>query len=377
MYKKLVGILVMMLLITTAIPAIGITNEKETKTINGLNLNKSNLEIEKIDKPLIGDNRGALYMQLPAYPYEIWGWFWSDIDAGWGIFDEFWDVSSPICDVHWWGLGAIWNGTHWVNCGAEDLKFDITFNYTDGSVIPSDNACKYTDLSPSFTPTGMYYIGDGYLVEVYYFEVKLEPCCDLSEGWISIVESSSPSDCQFGWVVSPDGNKRSTQWNYTFGEYSGFTNYDVAFVLTDGEPAIPDLECEGELRWENVPPGTNVTGSFKIRNNGDPGSILHCKGDLSSIPDWGKWTFSGSAAILTVEDGWITVNATVTAPDNKTEEFTGTLIVLNAQDPTDYCEIDVYLKTPRTRTVQNTMLLGLFNRLPNAFPILRQLIELI
>jgi hypothetical protein len=359
MYKKLVGILVMTLLITTTVPVIGQTNEK----------------VENIDKPLIGDNRGALYMQLPAYPNELWGWFWSDIDAGWGVYDEFWDVSGPICDVHWWGFGTIWNGTHWVNCGVEDLKFDISFNYSDGSVIPSDNACKYSDLSPSFIPTGMYYIGNRYFLEVYYFEVNLEPCCDLSEGWVSIVESSKPSDCQFGWVISPDGNKRSTAWNYTYNDYTGYNNFDASFVLTDGEPAIPDLECEGELRWEKVSPGTNVTGSIKIRNNGDPGSILHVKGDLSTVPEWGSWMFSHGAAILTVDDGWITINVTVIAPEEKGEYF-GKLKAFNAQDSTDFCEINIYMNVPRFRAKYYT-LQRLFERFPNAFPILRQLIGLI
>ena len=363
MYKKLVGILVMTLLITTTVPVIGQTNEK----------------VENIDKPLIGDNRGALYMQVPEGPDGYWGFLWSDINEGWGTFDEFWDVTSPICDVHWWGFGTYWDGSHWIDCGAEDMRFDITFNYTDGSAMPSDMAYQYTNVVPTVVPTGLYYKGPNTLdyLQLYYFEVDLDPCCDLSDGWISIVQTSTSSNCHFGWEVSYDGNYRSTMWNYSWLDW-GYSNYDVSFILTDGgEDPIPDLECEGRLYWEKVTPGSNVTGSVKIRNNGDVGSVLHCAGDISSIPNWGNWTFSGSAAILTVEDGWITVNVTVTAPEIINEKFTGTLKVFNTMDNSDYCEIDVYLETPRTRTVQNTLVLRLFERFPNAFPILRQLIGLI
>jgi len=138
----------------------------------------------------------------------------------------------------------------------------------------------------------------------------------------------------------------------------GMKPIDLAYILTDRENnPVPDLECEGELRWEGVKPGTNVTGSVKIRNNGDAESILHCKIDESTIPSWGNWTFEANATILTVDVGWITGNVTVTAPDDKNEEFTGKIKVINAQDSTDCCEIDIYLKTPRTRVISNTLLL--------------------
>ena len=72
----------------------------------------------------------------------------------------------------------------------------------------------------------------------------------------------------------------------------------------------------------------------------------------------------------------VTITVNVTAPTNESKEFTGTIKMINSDDPTDFCEIDMYLKTPRSRTIYNTLFLKLFERFPNAFPILRQLLGL-
>jgi len=378
MYKKIVGIVVLTLLITTALPVIGLTNMKEIEAINGPSLDDSNRQITTNEKPLIVGNPGSLFIQLPAVPTEQWNAFFSDTDRHYRHYDEFWEISGPICDVHWWGFSLVWNGTHWVDCdGAGDMIFDITFYLDDGAGKPGDVACEYINISPTVISTGIYYKMSGITgdQELYYFEFDLDPCCQLTDGWLSVWKTYNPSDCIFAWMVCPDGNWNMWARNLTSGEWF-WSNWDLSFILTDGEPDISDLECEGELRLPDaIPPGTKVSGNFTVRNNGDTESILHWK--IESYPNWGdNWTITPKASLLTKDMGWLTVDVEFEAPPDKNKEFTGTIKLVNAVDSSDFCEINIYLKTPKARTSYNILLQHLFEHFPNLFPILRQLLGL-
>ncbi|KYK34837.1 MAG: hypothetical protein AYK22_04590 [Thermoplasmatales archaeon SG8-52-3] len=138
---------------------------------------------------------------------------------------------------------------------------------------------------------------------------------------------------------------------------------------------IPSLQCDGTLRWEAVPQGATVTGEFEIGNVGEEGSLLNWK--IAEVPDWGTWTYSPSSGTDLESGSWITINVEVVAPENPNKIFTGTIKVVNSEIPySEFCEIEVYLKTPRSRTSFNFLYLWLFERFPNAFQILRQLFYL-
>jgi hypothetical protein len=379
MYKKIIGIVVLTLLITTALPAIGISNIDENKIINSSSLCNFNREIKIIDNPLIENNRGAHFIQLPATPNEQWDAFMSDIDQGWRHFDDFWNISGPICDIHWWGFSLIKNDTLWIDCdGGEDMLFDISFYHDDGTGKPGVEECIYNDISPEVVQTGIYYrlIGITDYIELLYFSVDLDPCCQLSDGWVSVFKTYNPNDCTFAWMVCPDSNWN--MWAYNITENSWiWANWDLSFILTDGEPDIPDLECDGEIRGRNMPPGIKVYRNFTIRNNGDTDSILHWY--IESYPDeWGdNWSITPDKGILLSEMDWITIDVEFNVPLEENEEFTGKIKVVNAADTSDYCEIDVSIKTPRSRSLHYKILLQMFERFPYAFPILRQILGLI
>ena len=91
--------------------------------------------------------------------------------------------------------------------------------------------------------------------------------------------------------------------------------------------------------------------------------------------DWGtNWTFNPTMGRLRPEDEPMTVEVTVDAPEEENTEYSGVIKLCAICDPNKCCEIDVYLKTPRTRVTYTPLLLRLFERFPNAFPILRQLL---
>jgi len=113
------------------------------------------------------------------------------------------------------------------------------------------------------------------------------------------------------------------------------TTYD--FILT--QIPGPDLECEGELAFEDIELGETYTGSFEVFNVGTPESELNW--EIESYPDWGTWYFNpveGSG--LTPEDGPIVVEVEFTAPDESFEPY-GEIIVVNTDDPDDTCLVPI------------------------------------
>lgn len=157
-------------------------------------------------------------------------------------------------------------------------------------------------------------------------------------------------------------------WDHT-------ANFCIKGFTTGGlAPAYPDLNAEGSLSWTKIKPGATVHGDFTVENIGDPTSELDW--EITEWPTWGNWTFSpGNGNNLTPEEGPITVQVIVVAPSEK-NVFNGTVKVVNKHDPSDYEEIMVSLKTPRTITWTGLQLLQqLLGRHPNLFPILRHLLE--
>jgi len=131
------------------------------------------------------------------------------------------------------------------------------------------------------------------------------------------------------------------------------------------EPDTPDLDCSGSLTWNNIEPGATVVGSFQVKNKGDSGSQLNWTIDSSSIV-WGAWSFTPTSGNeLTPEDGQVTVEVSVVAPNQKNIEFQGNLRIENQDNSTDFCLIPVYLKTPLN---QNLYLKNLFESMLQGFP---------
>jgi hypothetical protein len=151
-------------------------------------------------------------------------------------------------------------------------------------------------------------------------------------------------------------------------------HYNMCFKLFGYEkPPAPDLDCVGSLTWTDIKPGAIVTGSFQLMNIGEPDS--HLNWTIASYPEWGTWTFTPASGVdLTPEDGAITVNVTVTAPDVKNQVFQGQVKVVNKENSSDYCSIPVTLTTPMNTHV---MFFHCWEKLLTRFPLLEELFSLI
>ena len=146
---------------------------------------------------------------------------------------------------------------------------------------------------------------------------------------------------------------------------------DLAFVI-DGEPPKPELVCDGSFQWYEVTPGDVVTGEFTVGNIGEMNSLLDWYVD--SWPSWGSWDFSPNSGTGLPEGNFINVSVTVETPLDTNMNFTGNISIVNANDPTNFCEIPVFLQTPRAKLMFNNIFLKIFERIFQRFNIFKWLV---
>jgi len=135
-------------------------------------------------------------------------------------------------------------------------------------------------------------------------------------------------------------------WEYTNPYPSYFLNrvFKIRFIPLDPQ-SDPDLKCYGNLHWTLVPAGSSLTGSFNIANIGDAFSKLNW--EIISYPNWGTWSFSSvHGQNLTPEEGQVTIQVDLIAPDEKNSQFNGEIKIVNLQDINDFDIIPISLSTP-------------------------------
>ncbi len=154
---------------------------------------------------------------------------------------------------------------------------------------------------------------------------------------------------------------------------AGIDAFNVS-ILKCSDTAIPDLECNGTLGWNDVKPGSTVIGSFTLKNIGDTGSLLDWKVD--SWPSWGSWTFSPeNGEGLKPEDEPIIVNIELIAPDQKNQQFDGEIKIINIENPDDFHIFEFTLKTLKNKLFTDLFLLRLFKEIISKFPLLQQILS--
>ena len=99
--------------------------------------------------------------------------------------------------------------------------------------------------------------------------------------------------------------------------------------VTGGNPAIPDLDCSGELDFVDVEPGATVTGTITVENVGDVDSLLDWQ--IESFPDWGNWSFDVTSGVDLLEGETATINVEIVAPEEEEAEFTGDVVLVNSE----------------------------------------------
>ncbi|MFO7676888.1 MAG: C25 family cysteine peptidase [Thermoplasmatota archaeon] len=177
-------------------------------------------------------------------------------------------------------------------------------------------------------------------------------------------------------IASANQGYAFVQWSGDIDTIDDITNPETTIEILDDYTITaeftynnPDLDCDGSLSWSQVKPGNTVNGTFTVSNIGEAGSLLDWA--IQSYPSWGTWTFTPNGSVgLSPEDGAMTVSVSVIAPDNPETEFSGQITIINSDDPSDTCVIDVALATP---FVQQSPFIVILQRLIQQFPMLGRL----
>ena len=284
--------------------------------------------------------------------------FYGEATGGCGPYSWYWEFGDG-------GTSTQQNPQHQYT---ETDTYTVTLTVTDDLDNSDDDTCSATITydPPVADANGPY---SGYIGEEIDFNGEVTGGC-------------SP----FDWFWDFGDNETSILKDPKH-QYNEPRTYTVTLTVTDDldnsdvdqttitiSQYIPDLACEGSLTWsEDVKPGSTVTGSFKVKNEGEENSELNW--EIESSPEWGTWTFTPISGTNLAEGDSTSVSVSVVAPSDPEKEFPGTVVVVNSGDDSDSCEIEVYLKTPRSRTLHNSLLLSIFEHLPNIFQILLHLLR--
>ncbi|MFH1013394.1 MAG: VCBS repeat-containing protein [Thermoplasmatota archaeon] len=143
-------------------------------------------------------------------------------------------------------------------------------------------------------------------------------------------------------------------------------------------PVESDLECTGSLVYTNIKPNSTITGQITMSNSGVPGSSLDWY--ITEYPEWGTWTFDPNHGVdLTPEDGEIDVQITIIAPEEKNQEHTGRVRIVNVYNTDDFCDIDISLSTPKNHETSYEIILiqkYILKRCPIVFELISNILEI-
>jgi hypothetical protein len=332
----------------------------------------------------VGDGHKMHFPQLP----DPNGW---DIDFGYWYLADDWRCSEtgPVGDIHFW--------ISWWEDNVQDISWiqvEIWSNNPQGPggySQPLDKKWEHKFYPAEFIIAGPWDGVQGWMLPWYeawpdnhftYYQINIpdidEPF-DQNEGeiyWL-VIQMSFAEELVVGWKNTNDYFMDHAVWSEDpdIGWYI-IDGIDFAFVIT-GEDSVPDLDCDGDISWSDVPVGSTVSGNFVVMNIGDPGSLLNW--EITEWPIWGNWTFTPiSGTGLKPADGAFTVQVDVVAPEEKNKDFSGTIKIVNLDDTTDTCRISVSLATPRNKPFNmiNFLFLRFLESHPYLFPILRQALGL-
>jgi hypothetical protein len=227
----------------------------------------------------------ALFGQLPTLSTGGWTFGNSEPDLGPGgdgylIFEDFSGLTGDVCDVHFWGA-QLYNSPSWHDCGEDPVPFTITF-YGDNGGIPdtANPLCSYTETI-SGTPTGEIYLG---IIEAKKYSTVIDPCCSLTDGWISIA-GEGDSTCWFMWLSSGETGVGFSYQMWIDGDSLTLSDYDLSLCLTPATGGGCDYTV-GDVNGSSSYNGLDITYGVAFFKGGPDPMCPDC-------PPCNSWNYCG------------------------------------------------------------------------------------
>jgi len=263
----------------------------------------------------------------------------------------------------------------WIKPGYLGEGNILVFN--NGNNRPGGQYSTVDEFTPPVDSNGEYYLesGSSYGPDDYTWSYTADPPTSFYShvyGGAQRLKDGNTLIC-YGthgvlFEVTPDQNK-IWEWTNPYPNLNQNDIFKIEYIPPEEPPAPnePDLNCEGSLSWTNITPGSKVFGSFQVQNIGDEGSLLNWRINTSSIT-WGIWEFSPEyGENLTPEDGIVTVQISVIAPNETNSEFQGYIKVDNKDNSSDFNLIPVYLGTPVNKNFLHTLMYRFMLNLKNIY----------
>jgi len=185
---------------------------------------------------------------------------------------------------------------------------------------------------------------------------------------IKLLPSDGADSDKFGCSVSIEGDY------VIIGAWSDDDNGVDSGSAYIFRKLLPNLVCVGTLEFVDVEPGATVTGTITVENIGEVDSLLDW--EIQSYPDWGSWSFDPDSGNDLLAGDSVIIDVEVVAPDETEETFTGEVILVNSEDPTDICTIDVSLATPVNQFQSNQQIPSFLQSIIERYLILQQVLGL-
>jgi hypothetical protein len=162
----------------------------------------------------------------------------------------------------------------------------------------------------------------------------------------TVVESVAHEDESF--YLS--NNKWTDLYYYNFDDpdWTGTANFCMKGLTNTWNPTTPSISAYITGEFIDVKPGSTVQATLQVENCGQPLSCLDW--EITSIPEWGDWSFSSEQGNdVKPEGGPEIIEITLKAPNDKNQEFNGAIRVTNSENPSDFVDITIAMKTANAK----------------------------
>ena len=228
------------------------------------------------------------------------------------------------------------------------------------------------------------YVKDGMEIGIYFCDWASYPWeggPDLAiwnwsdDTWTVWKDIGDHDDLKWVWKTTTDSNDYvSDSWGIHISVDAGIR--DDTILDTVGVKYTPkgiqDLNAyvNSPLRWHDVPLGSKQTGKIYVENIGEPYSELDWK--IEESLNWVECYPTSGTNLLPGESR--TIYVTVTAPYQNGEQRSGTIKVINTDNPPDNAVFNVEITTKKGRA--RPLFFQSLERLLDHFPLLERLLNL-
>ena len=175
---------------------------------------------------------------------------------------------------------------------------------------------------------------------------------------ITVISSANPGESYYydeGW--------------HDLYQYNNTANFCIKGLGNSWIPTNPKLQCYGNFTFVKVKPGSTITKNITIMNVGEELSSLDWK--IVEWPSWGNWSFSMMNGTKLKEGHCMNVTVTIKVPNEKEQNFSGGIKIINGNNESNYCIIKVSVATPVNQEY------NLLQMIMERFPFIKRILSIL